>query len=111
MSLEQVKEEAKKIAEKYQAELKNTIGELYDKNKEQLAYFIQELAYCQAVVALKIADERIKEDLENLKIGFASTINKLTYKTAEEGTKLFKELFAIVTKVLIQSALSSISPV
>ena len=105
---EELVNKAKEIAKQYENELKQKVGDLYEKHKNKIGYFVEELAYCKAMVVMGVADDNVKEDLENLLIGIESVSNSIIYETSKEGVNLFKELFAVACKMVIQTTLASL---
>lgn len=100
--------EIKDIAEGKVQEMKERLGELYENNEDALAYYVEKIAYCQAVLAIG-PDEKTSDTLDYLKIGMESEIEKLSYETGEIALDIAKALLRETISVIIQAAKGSVS--
>lgn len=100
---EEIKEQLQSVASSKIEEMKESLGKLYEQNEETLAYYVEKIAYCHAVIKLGGSKETAKT-LDYLEIGMQSEINKLSYKTGDMAFEITKALWSETLKVLIEAA-------
>lgn len=98
-----LQEQIKKVTDEKVVEIKERLGELYEQNEDALAYYVEKIAYCRAVLVVG-SNEQISKTLDYLQIGMEAEIEKLSYETGSMALDIAKALWRETLRFLIDAA-------